>query len=296
MSPFGSGTLAVLACAACLCGSIARADQKTLKDGDRVSGTIVKNDGQIVTIHGKNFCLVTLKWDEIATVNTHQSLNVVLPGRTLKASLPTVEDRIQLAASEGRQMVAASEVVASRNDAEEHAHQRLLHPGVFDLWAISGSLNFAGARGHAETSMPTAPFNFVRASRTSRTTACFNSIRSSAALGGGLGYLAWKGETGRLALVGGAAWNREKFSPGTRQGFMRSSAEAYWGYYLNYELSSRSSLMQGFRMINNLSSTGDYRSDFEIGAWPQTERHAVHDRAWIHLRAVTLVFHMKDRR
>jgi putative salt-induced outer membrane protein YdiY len=293
------------------------ADQIVLKDGDRVTGSIVKKDGAVVTIQSKNFGLIQLKWDDIATVVTEQALNVVLNGdKTVKGSLQTANDRIQVTTPGGPQSVTAGEVVALRNDAEQKTYERLLHPGVLDLWTITGSLNIAGTKGNAQTSTLTTPINFVRASLTSRTTAYFNSIRSTAevggvdaqtaqavrggwgysrniskrtflngfndyeydkfqsldlrvVLGGGLGYQVWAKDAGRLSIVGGAAWNREKFSPVTAPAFTRNSAEAYWGNDFNYKLSARTSLTQGFRMFNNLSNTGQYRMNFDIGAATQ---------------------------
>jgi putative salt-induced outer membrane protein YdiY len=293
------------------------ADQIVLKDGDRVTGSIVKKDGATVTVQSKNFGLIQLKWDDIASVVTDQPLNVVLNGdKTLKGSLQTANDRIEVAAPGGPQSVEAGEIVALRNDAEQKSYERLLRPGLLDLWTITGSLNIAGTKGNARTSTLTTPINFVRASRTSRTTAYFNSIRSRAevngvdaqtaqairggwgysrnvskrafvngfndyeydkfqsldlrvVLGGGLGYQLWTRESGRLSVVGGAAWNREKFSPETAPAFTRNSAEAYWGNDFNYKLNARTSLTQAFRMFNNMSNGGQYRVNFDIGAATQ---------------------------
>jgi putative salt-induced outer membrane protein YdiY len=309
--------LAILSAVACLTLGTALADQIVLKDGDRITGAIVKKDGQTVTMQSKNFGTVTLKWDDIATVRSDQPLNVVLPNdQTVKANIQTENGRIQVAAPGGPRDVAPNEIVALRNDAEQSAYERFLHPGVLDLWTITGSLNLAGTKGNAETSTLTTPINFLRASNTSRTTAYFNSIRSTATingtstktakavrggwgynrnltkrvfanafndyeydqfqsldlrvvLGGGLGYQVWTGESGRLAVVGGVAWNREKFSPATSAAFTRNSAEAYWGNDFNYKLNGRTTLVQGFRMFNNLSNTGQYRMNFDLGAATQ---------------------------
>ena len=86
-------------------------------------------------------------------------------------------------------------------------------------------------------------------------------------LGGGLGYSAWKGEHSRLDLVGGAAYNREKFSPSSPASeFTRNSAEAYWGEDWSYKLTAATSMTQSFRMFNNLSDTGRCRMNFDLGA------------------------------
>jgi putative salt-induced outer membrane protein len=86
-------------------------------------------------------------------------------------------------------------------------------------------------------------------------------------LGGGLGYSVWKGERGRMNFVGGAAYNREKFAPPSpAPELTRNSAEAYWGEDCSYKLSAATSVVQGFRMFNNLSNTGQYRMNFDLGA------------------------------
>ncbi|MGJ5816116.1 DUF481 domain-containing protein [Paludibaculum fermentans] len=292
----------------------AMGDQIVLKDGDRVTGSIVKKDGQTVTILSKNFGAVTLKWDDIQTVKTDQPLNVVLAGdQTVKANIQTQDGRVAVEAPGGPRVVEPGGIVALRNDAEQRAYERFRHPGLLDLWTVNGSLSLAGTKGNAKTLVITTPLNFARVSSTSRTTAYFNSIRSSATingvnaqtanairggwgysrnltsrlflngfndyeydkfqsldlrvvLGGGAGFHAWKGKNGTLDLVGGGAWNREKFDPAPKAAFTRNSAEAYWGDDLAYKLSARTSLVQSFRMFNNLSTTGQYRMNFDVGA------------------------------
>lgn len=304
-------------CAALLALPMCWADQIVMKDGDRVTGAIVKKDGATVTIQSKNFGLVTVKWDDIATITTDRAINIVLPeDRTVKGNIQSRDGKIEVAAGAAPQIVTPNEIVALRNEKEQAAYERFLHPGLLDLWVITGSLNIAGTKGNAATSTLTTPFNFVRASNTSRTTAYFNSIRSKATvdgvseltaravrggwgfnrnvtkklflstfndyeydqfqsldlrvvLGGGLGYELWKADRGRFSLVGGAAWNHEKFSPVDAAGFTRNSAEAYWGNDFNYKLNSRTTLTQGFRMFNNLTNGGEYRVNFDIGAATQ---------------------------
>ena len=284
-----------------------------LKDGDRITGEILKKDAETVSIKSKNFGPVTLKWADIETIRTDQPLNVVLPGdQTVKAKIETQEGRIRVEAPGAPQTVAPTDIVALRNDAEQRIYERLMHPGPLDLWTITGSLNLAGTEGNAEASTLTTPLVFSRVSNTSRTKAYFNSIRAEAtvlgvkartaqairggwsfdrfltkklflntfndyeydrfqsldlriALGGGLGYMLWKGERGSFALLGGASWNREKFGPLAGEPFTRNSAEAYWGDDFNYKLNTRVSLVQSFRMFNNVSNTGEYRMNFDVG-------------------------------
>ena len=294
------------------------ADQITMKDGDRITGAIVKKDGDSVTIKSKNFGTVTLKWADVAAVKSDQPLNVTLAGGTaVKASLETQGDHIQLAAPGAPQTVDPKDVVTLRDDAEEKTYQKFLHPGLLDLWTITGSLNLAGTKGNAQTSTLTTPFTFVRASNTSRTSAYFNAISASAkingvdsstakalrggwaydrnlakkifanafndyeydkfqlldlrvVIGGGVGYHVWSHDASHLSVVAGIDWNRAAFAASrSTAAFTRNSAEAFWGDDFNYKLSARTSMVETFRMFNNLSDTGQYRMNGDIGATTQ---------------------------
>ncbi len=112
------------------------ADQITMKDGDRITGDIVKKDGDNITVKSKNFGTVTLKWADVATVKSDEPLNVTLAGgKTVKANIETQGDRIQVAAPGAPQAVDPKDVVTLRDDAEEKTYQKFLHP------AIAGSVD-----------------------------------------------------------------------------------------------------------------------------------------------------------
>ncbi len=170
-----------LCCAGVLLVQMAWADQVIMKSGDRVTGSIVKKDGDTLTVNGKDFGEVKLKWPDVAEIQTEQPINVVLSsGQTVKGVISSQNGRVQV----GGQSAVLADVTALRNDAEQAKYEKFLHPGLLDLWTVNGSINIAGTKGNAETSTLTTPFNFVRASNTSRTTAYFNSIRATATVGG----------------------------------------------------------------------------------------------------------------
>lgn len=97
----------------------------------------------------------------------------------------------------------------------------------------------------------------------------FQALDLRVALGGGLGFHVWKSERGRLDLPFGLAWSHSTFDPAPRPKFTRNAAEAYWGDDLTFKMSSRTSLTQSYRMFNNLSDTGQYRANFDVGASTQ---------------------------
>ncbi|MEO8029018.1 MAG: DUF481 domain-containing protein, partial [Bryobacteraceae bacterium] len=93
----------------------------------------------------------------------------------------------------------------------------------------------------------------------------FQNLDLRVVIGGGLGYSVWKTKKAKLDLLGGISWNREAYDPAPAPKFTRNSAEFYWGDDFAYKLSGRSSLVQSFRMFNNLSSTGNYRVNGDLG-------------------------------
>ncbi len=295
-------------------GSLLLADQIQMKNGDRVSGSIVKKDATTLTIKSAHFGTITLPWAEVESVKADQPLSVVLPdGRTLEATLTTSDGKVDVVAKSGTSTVTTKEIVALRDKAEQRHYERLLNPGWTDLWAGTANIGWAGTRGNARTTTFTTGMAAARVTNRDKASIYFNSIKASAlvdgankntaqavrggwaynrnlakrmfvntfndweydrfqnldlrtVLGGGLGYMAWKADKGRLDLVGGAAWNREKFDPAPLPKFVRNSAEAYWGDDFTYNLNARTSLFQNFRMFNNLSNTGEYRVNLDVGA------------------------------
>src|SRR4051794_13418349 len=102
-----------------ICWSAVFADQITMKDGDRITGSILKKDGDTLTVNSKNFGEIKIKWSDIAEVRSDEPLTIVLPGgQTVKEPLRTENGRIQA----GGQTVTPAEVTAVRNEAEQKAY------------------------------------------------------------------------------------------------------------------------------------------------------------------------------
>jgi hypothetical protein len=301
--------LSPLILSVCLVLSTARADQVVMKNGDRVTGTIVKQDGKTITVKTDNFGTVTALWDQVESLKADQPVNVVLKdGKTLVGTVTPGEGKVEVATKETRVDVDPGEIAAIRNADEQKAYERLLNPGLRELWSGSGSLGWAGTNGNAKTLTFTTAFNVARLTNTDKTSIYFNLIKASAlidgvtastaqavrggigydhnvspslfvnvfndyeydrfqnldlrfVLGGGFGFHAIKNERSQLDLLGGADYNRSSFSTPLTS----NSAEAFWGDEYAYKLTGASSLVQSFRMFNNLSDRGAYRVNFDIG-------------------------------
>ncbi len=294
----------------CVSLSTALADQLLLKNGDRVTGTIIKKDAKTVTIKSDHFGVIAAAWDQVASITADKPVTVVLQdGRTVRGTLATVDGKVEVNAENTRVSVAPAEITALRDTDEQRAYERLLRPGWLDLWSGSATIGFAGTAGNAKTLTFSTGVNAARITNTDKTSIYFNAIKASAlvngksaetaravrgglaydhnvsprafinifndyeydqfqnldlrfVLGGGAGFHAVKTETSRLDLLAGFDFNHSSFSTP----LTRNSGELFWGDEYNLKVGSATSLVQSFRMFNNLSDTGTYRVNFDIGA------------------------------
>ncbi len=181
---FTTSRAVVLCSLACLSVGSAWADQIVMKNGDRVTGSVVKKDGNNITVKTDQFGSVTLPWDQVASIKTDKPVNVVLAdGRKAKATLATTGAMVEIAAQPPIN-VAPGDITSIRDDGEQAAFDRLQHPGWGQLWAGTASLGLAGTKGNAEALTFTVGANVARVTNNDKTTLYFNTIRASALVDG----------------------------------------------------------------------------------------------------------------
>ncbi|MGO9096884.1 MAG: YdiY family protein [Bryobacteraceae bacterium] len=306
---FHKAPLAGAAVLACLWLSGAWAGQVVMKNGDRVTGSVIKQDGKTITIKTENFGVVSAPWDQVVSIQSDQPVTVVLKdGKSLQGSLSTVDGKVVVTGQSAKLEAAPAEVTTMRNADEQKAYERMLAPGLLELWTGSGTVGLAGAAGNAETLTFTTGLTAARTTNKDKISLFFNAIKSSALVGGvdsataqavrggigydrnvsprffvsafndyeydkfqsldlrfvaggGVGWQAVKGPRGVLSVVGGADYNHSSFSTP----LTRSIAEAYWGDDYSLKLTKATSLVQSMRMFDDLTASGDYRVNLDVG-------------------------------
>lgn len=292
------------------------ADQVVMKNGDRITGDIVKQDGKSITIKTANFDVVNAPWDRVVSIQSDLPLTVELKdGKTVAGALSTREGQVEIAGKDAKVNVAPDQIAAIRNADEQRIHEQLQAPGIGQLWSGIFNLGWAGTSGNAKTLTFTISTNADRVTRTDKTSVYFKLIKASAlvngvnsdtaeavrggiaydhnlssrlflnvfndydydrfqnldlrfVLGGGLGYHAIKTERSTLDLLAGAAYNRSDFS--TQE--TTDSAELFWGDEYRFKMNDSTSFTQSFRMFNNLTNTGEYRINADIGLTTKLKR------------------------
>lgn len=169
---------------------VALADQVTLKNGDRLSGSILKYDGKNLVLKSELAGDVTIPWEAVTAISSTQPLNVGLKdGQMVVGAVTTTEGKIQVATKDTGAVTAPRDSIQFIRSKDEQAayeaevdHYR--NPRLVDLWVGFLDLGYAASRGNADTSTFTLSANATRATSRDKIEAHFNSIFSSSDAGG----------------------------------------------------------------------------------------------------------------
>lgn len=136
------------------------ADRITLKNGDRLTGTITSADGKAIVLHTDAAGDVTIKFSEVQEIQSDQPMHVSLKGgQTAVGAVTTTDDKIAIARASGGVVEANKTDVTGM--AQESLYQKSLHPGLMHGWNGGANVGFSVARGNSETENLALAFNAV---------------------------------------------------------------------------------------------------------------------------------------
>lgn len=304
---------------ALLAAPLLLADQVILDNGDRVTGTVTKKDGDSLTVASALMGAVTISWVHVKSIVTDAPVTVVLPGdKEVQGKISTSGDQLEVAG----QTAPLPSVKTVRNAAEQAKYERYLHPPIYDLWSGYYDFGIADASGNSRALSITNALNASRTTNNDKISLYLNelyakglvgntfgltaqswrggwnyernvskraflsvfddyendkfqNLKFRGVFGGGGGIHAIKSDRTQLDLGAGISFNHESYSvaiapPATARS--RDTAEAYWGDDFAFKINKASSFTQSFRMFNNLSNTGEYRVNFDLGILTKVSR------------------------
>lgn len=306
-----------------------RADQVTLKNGDRLTGTIVKTDDDKKKLEIKSELAgdVIVQWDAVTAIVSSQPLHLTLSdGRVITGTVTTTDGKLSVATKDaGEVSTEHAAIKAIRNDQEQAQFDRLQHPRLFDYWSGLFDLGLSVTEGNSATSALSiagkaarvVPKNklslyytqvYAKDSKQNPAVTTANAIHAGIrdefnlnpkvyvfaftdfdsdalqnldlrnVLGGGFGYHFIHSKKTQLDVFGGAGFNQEYFSayltanptPPPAEILVpsdsRHSAELLVGESLGKKIGSRTTIAEQLTFFPNLSSTGDYRINFDANA------------------------------
>lgn len=155
----------------CLISAAALADEIKLKNGDRLSGSIVKADGKTLTLKTDYAGVVTIAVEAIAQISTDQPLYVALAeGRTIMGQIATREGKYEVTGKEAAPvMVEPAGIEAIRSQPEQTAYERLQRPSWLELWNGGMDFGYSLTTGNTRTNNLALGANLGRQTRRDKT-------------------------------------------------------------------------------------------------------------------------------
>src|SRR6516225_3053417 len=135
--------------------SLVRADVVTLKNGDRLTGLIVKTDDNAKTLLIKTDLAgdVTIPWEAVTAIVSSQSLHLTLrDGRVIVGRVNASDGKLEVATADAGEVSAPRDsVTVIRNDKEQADYDKLQHPGLLDFWGGLVDFGLSITEGNSST-------------------------------------------------------------------------------------------------------------------------------------------------
>ncbi|MCA1621673.1 MAG: DUF481 domain-containing protein [Acidobacteria bacterium] len=133
--------------------SEALADQVNLKNGDRLTGTIVKYDGENLVLKSVFAGEVKIQWDAVERVTSDHPLYVTSQdGRVLVGTVTAAEGVFEVQTSDAGKVALAKDAVRLiRSKEEQAAYEAELPRQQQAVWSGSADAGLSATRGNADT-------------------------------------------------------------------------------------------------------------------------------------------------
>jgi putative salt-induced outer membrane protein YdiY len=154
---------AVILLLAVFCPS-APAGQLTLKNGDRITGTIVRSDGKTVTIKSTYAGEINVAMSAVESIVSDEPLAVATAdGSTVVGPVATECGTLAVNSAPARSVsVPLAAVAALRSKAEQALFERRRDAEIYQLWSGTVDTGFSLTRGNSDTTTFTAGLNATR--------------------------------------------------------------------------------------------------------------------------------------
>ena len=127
-------------------------DQLLLKNGDRLTGTIVKSDGKTIVFKSDLVGEISVALDSVTNVTSDKTLYVTLAdGRTVAGLVSAKDGQAEIRSNAGPVVVDRSAITVIRSEAEQQLYESTLNPGLLQQWNGGADLGLALTRGNSHT-------------------------------------------------------------------------------------------------------------------------------------------------
>lgn len=161
------------------------ADQVILDNGDRLTGKIVRKDGDSVTIETKAAGLVKIRWASIIRIVSDEPLSLTLDdGKTIEGKFELVENKLKVKTTKEEQLeLDKTAVKVVRTPAEqakfEAEQKRIQDSRLMDFWSGTIDAGFSLTTGNSDTRTFTAGLRGIRETAKHKFTVYTNVLQVS---------------------------------------------------------------------------------------------------------------------
>jgi putative salt-induced outer membrane protein len=151
------------------------ADEITLKNGDKVTGSIKSSEGGNLMVASEALGEVKIPLEAIERITSDQPLHLVVKeGRTVAGTVTTKEDKFEVATAEGETVsLSRDSIAAIRSNEAQAAYlaevEKYRSPSLLDLWGGTADFGLSLARGNAETLAYNLGMNAARETKQDKT-------------------------------------------------------------------------------------------------------------------------------
>jgi len=149
-------------------GPAARADEVIIKNGDRLTGTVIRVEKDTLELKSDYAGEIKVKWSAVERVSLAEAAHVTTrAGQALAGAVTVTTDAVEVTPPGATvTRIARDEITAIRSADEQErylqAQQPAPRPGLLDNWFGSADVGFSAARGNADTSTLSATINAAR--------------------------------------------------------------------------------------------------------------------------------------
>lgn len=172
--------LAIISCAVIVVSLAANAEQVTLKNGDKITGTVVKSDGKTLVFKTDYAGDLSISWSAIQDLSSDKKLFVATPDKKVVSGTVTTQDAdLVVTTPQGGVHVPKATAGLIRSEGEQAAYEASLHPALSRNWEGGANFGFSLARGNSKTKNLNLGFNADRPTTNDKITLYATSLYST---------------------------------------------------------------------------------------------------------------------
>lgn len=146
--PLKIAVVILLSCVSLLAG----ADQVSLNNGDRLTGTVLRMDGKKLLLKTAYAGDLSIDMASVESFTSDEAMVLTRSDNKTATGTVKVEGKDYVVATpSGAQTFPRSESVVIRSSADQAAYEKSLHPSMLEGWKGGGNFGLAFARGNSQT-------------------------------------------------------------------------------------------------------------------------------------------------